>query len=258
MPKTTTATTTTTTAAPTTTTTSTTTTGTTTTSTTTTPRRASWLVRASWLGAAGLLAAAVPLGLALAQPRPPAPTPARRPAFPRPAFTSLRGTVQSIGYRDHDHERVREVYVTVLVQAVSGPVPTVATRVPLPAGGPAHMGPNFAAGTALAFRRGQPVVLVYTCSLDRASPRACTRAGSHPAALAAPGPVSLTLVLADARADEVPVPETRQPIQDMPMISTQGPTFRPMENGMASSIVLEVYNGDPGALTTTPGPMLVR
>lgn len=192
---------------------------------------------------------ATPLMPVLAQQQP------RQPPQESAPLTTLRGTIQSIGYRSSDRDR--QVFVTIRVGSVRGPNPNVDRTVALPSQ-PNPVSPPVARGDQPAFRAGAVVRLAYSCSLDTSSPRACTSARNHPAALGAPGPVVLSLLQAEARADEIPVPETRSPRRDVPFISTQGPTFRLVTNGIASAIVLEVYNGDPGPLTTSPGPMVPR
>ncbi len=170
-------------------------------------------------------------------------------------LTTLRGTIQSIGYRSAD--RNRQVFVTIRVGSVSGPNPRVDRLVRLP-NQPSPASPPTARTDQPAFRTGDVVRFVYACALDASSARACTSARNHPAALGAARPVTLSLIRSDARADELPAPETRAPAHDVPFISTQGPTFRLVENGVVSAILLEVYNGDPGPLTTSPGPMVLR
>lgn len=168
---------------------------------------------------------AVPFVPALAQPQPAAP--------PSVSLTTLRATIQSIGYRNAD--RNRQVFVTMRVTGVSGQSPN-----------------------APVLRTGTVVRLAYACSLDASSPRTCTSARNHPPGLGAIGPTVLSLIGTEARVDEVPVPDTRSPSQGQTLVSTQGQTFRQVTNAITSAIVLEVYNGDPGPLTTSPGPMVAR
>lgn len=151
---------------------------------------------------------------ALAQPVPTAPPPAVGTTVP---VTLVRGTIDAIGHRQRD--RVREVFVTLRVRGVTG---------------------------TTALRGGQVVRLAYTCALDPSSPQACANARNHPATLGAVGPVTLTLIPADVRTDERPVP------------SMNGSTFRAVSGGVASAIVIGTYHADPGPLTTTPIAMLAR
>lgn len=160
-------------------------------------------------------ALALPLVPALAQPMPVTATVAA-PGQTVPA-TLVRGTIDAIGYRQRD--RVREVFVTLRVRGVTG---------------------------TSALRNGEVVRLAYTCALDTTSPRACSNTINHPAALGATGPVTLTLIPAEVRADEQPVP------------SMNGSTFRPVSGGVASAIVIGAYRGDPGPLNTSPSAMLAR
>ncbi len=162
-----------------------------------------------------IVALALPLVPAIAQPM--QTTTQVAPVGQTVPATLVRGTIDAIGYRQRD--RVREVFVTMRVRGVTG---------------------------TTALRGGEVVRLAYTCALDSTSVRACANQRNHPALLGAIGPVTLTMIPADVRADELPVP------------SMSGSTFRAVDGGIASAIVIGAYRGNPGPLTTTPSAMLAH